>query len=160
MDKKTYRIGDFAELSGISKRMLRHYDKLDLIKPASLDEDNGYRYYKASQADEVKKIRHLQDFGFSLKEIQNLLSLPLAVDAFMNILKDKEAHLRLEADTANRQLLKLQHFITYVERNPGQINYVSDDTFNIISDDQGQPNQVSEKREYTYDQSREETRTL
>ncbi len=146
MDNKTYRIGDFAEFSGISKRMLRHYDKLDLIKPASLDQTNGYRYYNASQVDEVKKIRHLQDFGFSLKEIQRLLSLPLTVEAFMDILKDKEAHLRVEADTTTRQLLKLQHFITFVGKNPGQINYVSDDTFTIIKENERDLTQVPEKR--------------
>lgn len=132
MNDIKYRIGEFAKLSNISKRMLRHYDKLDLIKPIIIDESNGYRFYEANQLEQVKKIRHLQDFGFPLKEICTMLGNPLAFDNFMEKLKDREANLRLEQDTRTRQLLKLQHFIAYVENNPMGIEDVSDDTFEIV----------------------------
>ncbi len=46
---KNYLIGEFSERSGISKRMLRHYDKLDLFSPIALNEENGYRHYCEDQ---------------------------------------------------------------------------------------------------------------
>lgn len=42
------RIGDFSKLSRVSIRMLRHYDKIGLLIPESVDESTGYRYYSES----------------------------------------------------------------------------------------------------------------
>ncbi|MBF2020133.1 MAG: MerR family DNA-binding transcriptional regulator [Hydrococcus sp. C42_A2020_068] len=39
------RIGDFAQLSRISPKTLRLYDRMGLLKPAEVDSDTGYRYY-------------------------------------------------------------------------------------------------------------------
>ena len=38
-----FTIGDFAKLGGVSVRMLRHYDALGLLPPASVDPVSGYR---------------------------------------------------------------------------------------------------------------------
>lgn len=43
------KIGDFSRLSRVSVRMLRYYDDNDLIKPISVDEYTGYRYYSEQQ---------------------------------------------------------------------------------------------------------------
>jgi len=44
-----FKIGDFSKLSSISIRMLRHYDKVELLQPVKVDEQSGYRYYSADQ---------------------------------------------------------------------------------------------------------------
>lgn len=67
-------IGDFARLSRVTPRMLRHYDALGLLRPQAVGE-NGYRYYLQEQLSGLARIRWLQDYGFSLKEIGPLLAL-------------------------------------------------------------------------------------
>ncbi|TCW58206.1 MerR-like DNA binding protein [Bacillus thuringiensis] len=42
-----FKIGDFSKLSSLSIRMLRHYDKVELLQPVKVDEQSGYRYYSA-----------------------------------------------------------------------------------------------------------------
>lgn len=40
-----FKIGEFAAISGVSRKMLRHYEQLGLLKPAHTDRFTGYRYY-------------------------------------------------------------------------------------------------------------------
>ena len=39
-----YRIGEFSHLCQTTIKTLRHYDKIDLLKPARIDNFTGYRY--------------------------------------------------------------------------------------------------------------------
>ena len=43
--KEYYSIGEMARLNFISPHTLRYYDKIDLLKPSHINEENGYRYY-------------------------------------------------------------------------------------------------------------------
>lgn len=49
-----FTIGEFSKLSGVSPRMLRHYEALGLFCPAEVGPDNGYRYYTAAQLPELR----------------------------------------------------------------------------------------------------------
>lgn len=66
-------IGDFARLGGVSARMLRHYDRLGLLRPERVDAASGYRYYAAAQLTRLNQLVALKDVGFSLDEIGGLL---------------------------------------------------------------------------------------
>lgn len=68
------KIGDFSKLSRITIRMLRHYDEIDLLKPVSVDEWTGYRYYDEAQLLTANKIRLLKDLGFGLAAIKDALA--------------------------------------------------------------------------------------
>ncbi|WP_047833529.1 MerR family transcriptional regulator [Robinsoniella sp. RHS] len=70
-----FTIGEFSKLCCISARMLRHYDSIGLLHPAATGADNGYRYYKASQAKTLHMIEKLKRYGFTLSEIKVLLEL-------------------------------------------------------------------------------------
>ncbi len=107
-------IGEFSELTGISKRMIRHFDGLGLLAPHRIDRDTGYRFYAMNQVQNATKIRYLQDFGFSLKEIQDLITDQPTAEDLLDILKDQEVKLRNEADLKIGQLLKLKKLIDYV----------------------------------------------
>lgn len=69
-------IGEFSKLSHVSARMLRYYESMGLISPAYTGQENGYRYYDASQLSELVRIEGLKRYGFSLTEIRELLPLP------------------------------------------------------------------------------------
>lgn len=68
-----YRIGEFSHLCQTTIKTLRHYDKINLLKPCKIDNFTGYRYYEEKQIEILEKIKKLQFAGFSLKEIKDLL---------------------------------------------------------------------------------------
>ena len=67
------KIGDFSKLSMVSVRMLRHYDKIGLLKPVKTDEFTGYRYYEEQQLLVMGRINTLKNMGFSLSMIGEIL---------------------------------------------------------------------------------------
>jgi len=62
-----YRIGEFAELGGVSVKTLRFYDEIGLLRPASVDSRTRYRYYVAPQLVQLASISALKGLGVSLK---------------------------------------------------------------------------------------------
>ncbi|WP_294406514.1 MerR family transcriptional regulator [uncultured Clostridium sp.] len=71
MDKfrKYYSTGEFAELCGVNKKTLFHYDDIDLLKPEKIT-SNGYRYYSSAQLEIFSVITILKDLEMPLKEIK------------------------------------------------------------------------------------------
>ena len=69
-----YSIGRAAELSGITAKMIRHYESLELI-PKAARTLGDYRVYTASDIHTLRFIRRARGLGFSMDEISTLLSL-------------------------------------------------------------------------------------
>jgi DNA-binding transcriptional MerR regulator len=63
---------DVCKLTGLSARMLRHYDKIGLLEAMRLP--NGYRVYSSSDLEKLQKILALKGFGFELAQIKQFLS--------------------------------------------------------------------------------------
>lgn len=66
-------IGQMAELNRISEQTLRLYDKLGLLKPSSVNKENGYRFYSIKQCARLDMIQHMKSMGMTLKNIKKLL---------------------------------------------------------------------------------------
>ena len=69
------RIGSFAKLCKTRISVLRHYDKIGLIKPDYIDKFTDYRYYAPEQAKDFELISKFKKLGFSLKDIKKILNL-------------------------------------------------------------------------------------
>jgi Cu(I)-responsive transcriptional regulator len=67
-------IGEASRQSGVTAKMIRHYEALDLIRPATRTAAN-YRVYDDKEVHTLRFIRRARDLGFSMKEIQQLLEL-------------------------------------------------------------------------------------
>lgn len=67
-------IGQAAKASGVSAKMIRYYEQTGLI-PKAYRKDSGYRDYSPSDVHMLRFIRRSRDLGFSVAEIDSLLSL-------------------------------------------------------------------------------------
>lgn len=67
-------IGDAANLSGVSAKMIRHYESVGLMPPARRTEA-GYRLYGDKEVSTLRFVRHARDLGFSIDQIRELLGL-------------------------------------------------------------------------------------
>ena len=69
-------IKEFAELCGVSVRTLHYYDEIGLLRPAFVDEQNGYRFYDEKSLVRMQEILFYRELDFPLKSISEILSSP------------------------------------------------------------------------------------
>ena len=67
-------IGEAASASGVSAKMIRHYEGIGLLPPVNRTV-SGYRQYSDKEVSTLRFIRHCRDLGFSLEQIGELLDL-------------------------------------------------------------------------------------
>jgi Cu(I)-responsive transcriptional regulator len=67
-------IGQAAEQSGVSAKMIRHYESIGLVSKARRT-DGGYRIYDANDIHTLRFVRRARDLGFSITAIAQLLGL-------------------------------------------------------------------------------------
>ncbi len=110
------KIGDFARLSQLSVPTLRHYDEIGLLKPISVDSQTGYRYYSVSQLPRLNRILAFKDLGFSLEQIDHVLSDDLSLDQLRGMLKMKRAEMEQQVVEAQGRLSRIEARLKQIER--------------------------------------------
>lgn len=73
-DQGLHNIGEASSLTGISAKMIRHYESIGLIPPASRTFAN-YRLYSDADLHRLRFIKRARSLGFSMKQIEALLAL-------------------------------------------------------------------------------------
>jgi DNA-binding transcriptional MerR regulator len=93
-------IGDFARMTHLSVKALRHYHDVGVLAPAAVDPDSGYRYYEPDQVPVAQVIRRFRDLGMPLEEVRAMLRAADVADRNAVIV----AHLsRMESQLADMQ---------------------------------------------------------
>src|SRR4051812_36816254 len=92
-------IGAFARATRLSPKALRLYDELELLRPARVDPDTGYRYYAVEQLERARLVAWLRRLGMPLAGIREVCALEPAAAA-----REIRAYwARVETETAVRR---------------------------------------------------------
>ncbi|HDR7517659.1 MerR family transcriptional regulator [Bacillus mobilis] len=117
-----FKIGDFSKLSSISIRMLRHYDKVELLQPVKVDEQSGYRYYSAAQLKKVNQIQTLKDMGFNISTIKEIVESE-NMEVIKSRFENRSAQIKGEMDDLQKQLRLLEASMKSMREDVVEMNY-------------------------------------
>ena len=80
-------IGEFAQLSRMTIKALHYYEKINLLPPAWIDPETGYRYYDASQLHFVQIIGLFTDLDIRLNSLTDELHTEYMAADYKELLK-------------------------------------------------------------------------
>ena len=106
-DSALLKIGELAAMAGVSPKALRIYEQKNILRPVKVDPETGYRYYSPDQHKLLDALIELQDMGFSLNEIELLLSGKLSEDEAQKIFAEKRKTLNETIWKAQSQIEEL-----------------------------------------------------
>jgi DNA-binding transcriptional MerR regulator len=118
-----FKIGDFSRLGQVSVRMLRHYDDLDLLKPAHIDPFTDYRYYTIEQLPRLNRILALKDLGLPLEKIAALLQQALPLTELQSLLRSRQVDLQEQIQADQARLNRLGARLRQLEQEGQASNY-------------------------------------
>lgn len=110
--KELYTVGETAKLLGVSTQTLRFYDRYGLLHPRYVDPKNGYRYYAFNQFHYIDRIKYLQSFGLSLKDIKEIMSTG-TVDKLVDFLRKQRGKKQHEMKNLQATLDMIDWYINY-----------------------------------------------
>lgn len=99
-----FNIGDAARASGVSAKMIRHYESIGLIGAARRT-DAGYRVYTSQEVRVLQFVHRGRALGFSLDQIRDLLALWQDKDRAS---ADVRALARTHIDELNRKIAEME----------------------------------------------------
>ncbi len=107
--QKTWKVGEIAQMTGLSIRALHHYDEIGLLKP-SLRSDAGHRVFVSEDLVKLQQILSLRHLGLSLEEIKRTLD-----DAGFSFL-DTVVRLKSQIQKQRVHLEQIESKLTSLER--------------------------------------------
>ncbi|MGE5390125.1 MAG: MerR family transcriptional regulator [Deltaproteobacteria bacterium] len=102
-----YTIGQFSRICQVSAKALRHYEKIGLLLPARVDQENQYRYYSPEQIDAVKAITFMKDLGIPLKTVKQIIEQGNQPGEIELVLEEQRTALLEQLSTLNGRLVRL-----------------------------------------------------
>lgn len=114
-------IGELAQRTGTSRRMLRHWEAQGLLAPAEVDAWTGQRRYAAAQAGRVHGITALREVGFGLDAIRDLLDQGLTEARLIELLRQREDELAERIAVDSTALAQVRTRLRAIERDRSTI---------------------------------------
>ena len=93
-----FTIGEIAKLFNISTKALRLYDRIDLLKPAYINEETGYRYYSIGQFVNLECIKRCKAMGEKYEMLKHDLSFTISYEDMVKDNKVVYKSLSVELD--------------------------------------------------------------
>jgi DNA-binding transcriptional MerR regulator len=104
-------IGRMARVSGLTVKALRHYDRIDLLVPAEVDPDTGYRYYRADQIVAARLIQTLRAVDAPLEQVRACLGHPEDEIAIRDVLAVHRRRLQARVERLRGALHRTDHLL-------------------------------------------------
>ncbi|GEM45100.1 MerR family transcriptional regulator [Deinococcus cellulosilyticus] len=117
-----FKIGEFARITGVTLRTLRHYDEMGLLSPSRLS-DNDYRVYTASDLQKMQQILSLRDLGMPLDRIRHITE-GLSREDFLILLREHRAALQQELEQLQTRISRLEHRLQEVHMYSPEIRSI------------------------------------
>lgn len=114
-------IGEMAHSTGVSRRMLRHWESEGLLLPALTDPVTGYRRHQDSQLGRVRAIAELRALGFGLAEIGQLLDPQIEQSTLESHLSRHVDALQQQIAEASTRLVHVQHRLDIIQSTSQEI---------------------------------------
>jgi DNA-binding transcriptional MerR regulator len=109
------KIGTFSRIANVSIRLLHYYDELGLFKPAYIDPESGYRFYRTAQIKDLNKLLAVRDLGLSLEQIKEYVESDLSTEALRGMLMLKKSQLRQELEEELLRLRRVEYRLKQLE---------------------------------------------
>ena len=108
-------VGEIAEILGVNKNIILHYDRKGLI--SSIRSDNNYRYYYKSQISSLREILSLRKIGFSIEKVKKIKNYVSNHDYNMifDMIEQKEEEYKKEIENIERNRKILESYKRYME---------------------------------------------
>ena len=101
-------ISKAAENAGVGVETIRFYERKGLIEQPLKPQEGGYRTYPIETVQRIKFVRQAQEIGFSLREIEDLLSLRADPSADCSDVRERATAKRDEVDRKMEQLGRIR----------------------------------------------------
>jgi MerR family transcriptional regulator, copper efflux regulator len=101
-------IGCAAREAGVGVETIRFYERKGLIRQPLKPTDGGYRSYPDETVEKIRFIRKGQELGFSLREIQDLLSIQADPAADSSVVRSKAVSKLEEVQNKIAQLIHIR----------------------------------------------------
>lgn len=105
-------IGRMARQSGLTVKALRHYDRIGLLVPATVDPETGYRYYRADQLAAARLIQILRAVDVPLEQVRACVAAPDDEEAIRTILTVHRRRLKARVERMLGALHRIDHLLT------------------------------------------------
>lgn len=133
-------VGQLARIFNISTKTLRYYDAIGLFIPASVGEDNLYRYYIPEQLSELKRILFLRSLGVGIEIVRELKHGGALQDdeRIRRILEDQADTMRIDIARQQQLLQSVEQMIDTIHhsgRLERDIQIIEKPAFSVIGMD-------------------------
>lgn len=103
-----FSIGEFSRISGMTIKTLRFYHEQELLVPALVDAQSGYRYYTQAQIQTAHAIAYLRGLDFSIAEIKQILK---GDERVLPLMEQQRERLRQRIAQLRKSVRSLDQFI-------------------------------------------------
>ena len=104
---KQYTVGELSRKAGVSTHVLRHYDKIGLMKPSAVSK-SGYRLYTDTDLERIQRIAALRWLDLSLQDIQAVMQTERTSEI--------SSALRLQREKFLEEIERLQQIIRAIDK--------------------------------------------
>lgn len=115
--ERTYKIGEFSAMTGMSPSKVRFYEKAGLFPVRR--HANGYRYFTVDDSSRANIFRVLLQYGFTVDQAIELLDVAQGGEDFLDTLRSQRERLLQEQEALRRRLDRIDETMRILEVEPG-----------------------------------------